>query len=59
MLHGIRSVSDPAMAADINGFVAEHPVPQGKQILRQHLERMQVSVALREREQSRLTAFLT
>jgi puromycin-sensitive aminopeptidase len=59
MLHGIRSVSDPAMAADINGFVAEHPVPQGKQILRQHLERMQVSVALREREQTRLTAFLT
>ncbi len=58
MLHGIRAVSDPTLAADINAFLAEHEVPQAKQTLRQHLERMQVSVALREREADRLSAVL-
>ena len=41
MLAGIRSVNDAALAADIEAFVAEHPVPQGHQSLQQHLERMQ------------------
>jgi puromycin-sensitive aminopeptidase len=50
MLSGIRTVNDPALAADITAFTAEHPVPQAKQTLQQHLERMRVSVALRERE---------
>jgi puromycin-sensitive aminopeptidase len=59
MLQGIRAVSDPALAADIEGFVAEHPVPQAKQTLQQHLERMRVTVALREREATRLAASLT
>jgi puromycin-sensitive aminopeptidase len=49
MLSGIRSVSDPALAADIEAFTAEHPVPQAKQTLQQHLERMRVSVRLKER----------
>ena len=56
MLSGIRSVTDPALAADIEAFTAEHPVPQAKQTLLQHLERMKVSVALREREAPRLTS---
>ena len=59
MLNGIRSVSDPALAADIEAFVSEHPVPQAKQTLKQHLERMRVSVAFREREAERLGASLT
>ena len=50
MLSGIRAVNDPALAADIEAFTAEHPVPQAKQTLQQHLERMRVSVSLRERE---------
>jgi len=54
MLSGIRSVSDPALAADVEAFTAEHPVPQAKQTLKQHLERMRVSVELREREAPRL-----
>ena len=49
MLSGIRSVGDAAVAADIEAFVAAHPVPQAKQIMAQHLERMQVTVALSER----------
>ena len=30
MLSGIRSVNDPALAADIEAFTAEHPVPQAE-----------------------------
>jgi len=58
MLHGIRLVSDPALAADVEAFLAEHPVPQGKHIVGQHVERMRVSVALREREAGALPAVL-
>jgi puromycin-sensitive aminopeptidase len=54
MLSGIRSVSDPALAADVEAFTAEHPVPQAKHTLQQHLERMRVSVQLRDREAERL-----
>lgn len=50
MLSGIRSVTDAALAADIEAFTSEHPVPQAKQTLQQHLERMRVSVGLAERE---------
>ncbi len=53
LLSGIRSVTDPALATDIVAFTSEHPVPQAKQTLQQHLERMQVSVALKERQAPR------
>jgi puromycin-sensitive aminopeptidase len=56
MLSGMRSVNDPALAADIEAFTAEHPVPQAKQTLQQHLERMRVSVELRDREAARLNS---
>jgi puromycin-sensitive aminopeptidase len=54
MLSGMRSVNDPVLAADIEAFTSEHPVPQARQTLQQHLERMRVSVALRAREAERL-----
>ncbi|MEJ7584735.1 MAG: ERAP1-like C-terminal domain-containing protein [Acidimicrobiales bacterium] len=50
LLDGIRVITDPAVAADVEAFLAEHPVPQGARIVAQHLERMQVSVSLRKRE---------
>jgi hypothetical protein len=49
MLNGIRSIHDPDLAARVEGFLAEHPVPQGDKILQQHLERMRVTVALGQR----------
>ncbi|MEX2293685.1 MAG: M1 family metallopeptidase [Acidimicrobiales bacterium] len=58
MLSGIRSVTDPAIAADIQAFLSEHPVRQAERTVQQHLERMQVSVALGEREGPLLTAAL-
>jgi puromycin-sensitive aminopeptidase len=53
MCNGIRAVSDPALAAEIEAFVAEHPVEQAKQAMAQHLERMRVTVALGERVRAR------
>jgi puromycin-sensitive aminopeptidase len=54
MLEGVRTISDPTLATDVDAFVAEHPVPQGAKTVAQHLERMHVSVALAEREAGRL-----
>jgi puromycin-sensitive aminopeptidase len=59
MLSGIRSIGDGALADDVTGFLAENPVPQGRQILDQHLERMRVTVALHQREADRLGGALT
>jgi puromycin-sensitive aminopeptidase len=54
MLEGVRTISDPTLATDVDAFVAEHPVPQGAKTVAQHLERMHVSVALAEREAGRM-----
>ena len=50
MLDGVTSLSAPDVAAEIEAFFAHHPVPQGALTLQQHLEKLQVHVALRTRE---------
>jgi len=55
MLGGITSISDGALATAVAGFIAEHPVPQGAKTIEQHVERMHINVALRDREYTRLT----
>ncbi len=59
MLEGVRSITDPELASEIESFFETHDVPQSKLVLAQHLERMSVQVALREREHGRLTKALT
>ncbi len=59
MLGGIRSIRDQALAHEVTTFLAEHPVPQGEMQVRQHIERMGVTVALAERESGRFAAYLT
>ena len=54
MLEGVRSLSRPEVAPTVPVFFADHEVPQGERILAQHLERLEVNVALREREATRL-----
>ena len=49
MLSGARTLRDPSAARHVESFLAEHPVPQGEQQVRQHIERMWVTVALAER----------
>jgi puromycin-sensitive aminopeptidase len=50
MLAGIRSLTQPDTANDIFSFFEQHEVPQGDKQLAQHLERLEVGVALRVRE---------
>jgi len=54
MVGGIRSLSTPQLAAEIRDFFESHPIPQGQLTLDQHLEKLSVNVALREREGTRI-----
>jgi puromycin-sensitive aminopeptidase len=54
-LEGIRGLSRSGTAAEVMVFFETHEVPQGDKILAQHLERLEVNVALRQRESERLT----
>ncbi|MGH9212284.1 MAG: M1 family metallopeptidase [Acidimicrobiales bacterium] len=59
LIGGIRVLRERAVAHQVAAFLAEHPVPQGELMIRQHLERMWVTVALAEREAQRLAAAVT
>jgi puromycin-sensitive aminopeptidase len=59
LLEGIRSLSQPEVADEVFAFFETHDVPQGDKTLAQHLERLEVNVALRQRETSRLTDHLS
>ena len=59
MLSGVRALSKPELAEEVLSFFEEHKVPQGALSLAQHLERLRINVALRERESERLAAALT
>ncbi len=59
LVGGVRSVRERALADEIRAFLDAHPIPQGDKQVRQHIERMGVTVALAERESARFTAALT
>ncbi|MBJ83457.1 MAG: peptidase [Acidimicrobiaceae bacterium] len=56
MVSGIRSLSTPDLAAEIQTFFEGHPIPQGHLTVLQHLEKLGVNVELRRREGHRLGA---
>ncbi len=58
MLDGLKSLSEPDLAAEIEAFFQRHQIPQGELTLQQHLERLRVNTALREREAASLAAAL-
>ena len=58
LVSGIRSLSDRSVAERVVDFLADHPIPQGELQVRQHIERMWVTVALAERESARLEGSL-
>ena len=58
MLDGFKALSEPDIAAEIEAFFQSHKVPQGELTLQQHLERLRVNAALRERESASLAAAL-
>jgi puromycin-sensitive aminopeptidase len=59
MAGGVRSLSKPELAAEVEKFFETHKVPTGELTMQQHLEKLRVNVALREREAARLAASLT
>ena len=59
MVGGIRSLSKPNQVADIKQFFQSHSVPTGELTLEQYFERLDVNAALRERETTALTEWLT
>ena len=58
MVGGIRTIRDRPLAEGIEAFLAAHPLPTGEMQVRQHIERMWVTVALADREAARLSAAL-
>ncbi|MCE7883907.1 MAG: M1 family peptidase [Actinobacteria bacterium ATB1] len=60
MAAGVKALglSHPHLAPDVREFFAEHEIPQARQTLAQHLEKLKVNVALRERESGRLATWL-
>jgi aminopeptidase N len=58
LISGIRAVRERALAEQVVAFLADHPIPQALQV-RQHIERMWVTVALAERESAGFTRYLS
>ena len=56
MLEGVTALDRTELAAEVRDFMSEHPLPQGAKQVAQHLERLDINVALRERESERLAA---
>ena len=56
MLEGATALDQADLAARIHAFMAEHPLPQGAKQVAQHLERLNINVALRTRESNPLSA---
>ena len=57
MLAGITSLSTPELAPDIQEFFKTHHVKQGQKTLDQHLERLQINLAFRQRESAKLVGY--
>ncbi len=58
MVSGVQALSKPEQAADIKQFFETHSVPTGQLTLEQHLERLDVNMASRQREVGPLTEWL-
>ena len=50
MIDPVKLLNTDTVSADVQGFFAEHPIPQGARTLDQVLERQRVNVAMRDRE---------
>lgn len=58
MCEGIVSLVTPALEADVIDFIASHPVKQGAKTMQQHLEKLRVAVACKQREAVNVEAYL-
>jgi puromycin-sensitive aminopeptidase len=56
MVDSVKLLTDPPVVADVQGFFAEHAIPQAAKTLDQILERQRVNAAANVRERPRLAA---
>jgi puromycin-sensitive aminopeptidase len=54
MVENVSALHEPSVAADVRSFLEAHPVKAGQRTVEQTLERLDVNVAFRQREASRL-----
>jgi puromycin-sensitive aminopeptidase len=57
MLAGITALATPELAAEIQEFFSVPRVKQGQKTLDQHLERLRINLAFRQRESARLPTY--
>jgi hypothetical protein len=58
MVEAIPSLSRPEVAAEVEAFFAETPVPHAAKAVAQNLERLRANVLLRQRETDAVARFL-
>ncbi|MBM4254854.1 MAG: M1 family metallopeptidase [Deltaproteobacteria bacterium] len=58
MGEGITALVTPALEADVQAFFSSHPVKQGAKTMEQHLEKLRIAVACKQREEKSLTTYL-
>ncbi|MBI3757967.1 MAG: M1 family metallopeptidase [Deltaproteobacteria bacterium] len=58
MCEGIVSLVTPQLEAEVTDFFASHPVKQGEKTMQQHLEKLHVAVATKQREAANVEAYL-
>jgi puromycin-sensitive aminopeptidase len=58
MVQPLVTLNTPEVGIEARAFFAEHPIPQSAKTLEQVLERQRVNIALRQREEARLSAAL-
>jgi len=58
MCEGILSLVTPALESDVIDFFATHPVKQAAKTLQQHLEKLHIAVAGKERDAANIVAYL-
>jgi hypothetical protein len=54
----VQWLLDDAAARDVERFLDEHPFAQGERTIRQHVERLRVHVAAKQREAAALAESL-
>jgi puromycin-sensitive aminopeptidase len=59
VVEGISALSQPEVAKDVRAFFAEHPIPEATNAVAQNLEKLDVNVALRERETPAVSEYFT
>ena len=57
MCEGIVSLVTSTLEAEVNQFFAAHPVKQGTKTMEQHLEKLRIAVACKQREAANLEAY--